>query len=469
MKRFLSFLLPLLLLPVVVYGQNDPTVRNIEQVRVLNVDGAIGPAMVDYVGREIESVDRNQADMILIQLDTPGGLVDATRDLIQQIIAAPVPVTVYVAPSGARAASAGTFIVYAAHIAGMAPGTNIGAATPVQMGGGGGGGSPLPDMPGQRGEPSEEEKQAAKDNAEKIGNKAMQDTLAFIRSIAELRGRNVEWAEKAVREAATLTANEAVDQNVIDIVAGDVDDFLAQMNGLITTINGEEVTLNTDNVETTSVEPDWRTALLSVLTNPNIAFILMTLGVYGLFFELSNPGAVIPGVIGVIFLTLGLFALNVLPVNMAGLALLGIGLAFMVAEAFIPSFGILGIGGGIAFAIGATILIDTDVPQYSLSWWTIGTMTFLTMGVVIGVIYFALSSHAKPVTTGKEALVNDTAKVVEWDDDNQTGRVRVQGEIWNAESEDDLTLSAGDTVMVSGAHDLMLEITNYNEQTENKG
>lgn len=434
----------------------------------MNVDGAIGPAMVDYVGREIDAVDRNNADMILIKLDTPGGLVDATRDLIQKIIGAPVPVTVYVAPSGARAASAGTFIVYSAHIAGMSPGTNIGAATPVQMGGGGGG-SPLPDMPGQRGGESEQEQQAAKDNAEKIGNKSMQDTLAFIRSIAELRGRNVEWAERAVREAATLTAGEALDKNVIDIVADDIDDFLAQMNGMQTTVDNQSVELNTDNVQTTSVEPDWRTALLSVLTNPNIAFILMTLGVYGLFFELANPGTFIPGVIGVIFLTLGLFALNILPVNMAGLALLVIGLAFMVAEAFIPSFGILGIGGGTAFAIGATILIDTDLPQYSLSWWTIGGMTFLTMGVVIGIIYFAVSSHTKPVTTGKEALVNETAKVVEWDDDNQTGRVRVMGEIWNAESDDQLSVTSGDTVMVSGEHDLMLEITNYTEPTENKG
>ncbi|HYW91585.1 MAG TPA: nodulation protein NfeD [Gammaproteobacteria bacterium] len=373
---------------------------------VLTIDGPIGPATSDYFRRAMRQARSDGARVVVLEMDTPGGLDTAMRSIIQAILNAPVPVIAYVAPSGARAASAGTYILYASHLAAMAPGTNLGAATPIQMGPGGGG----------------------KTEHRKVVN----DAVAYIRGLAQLRGRNADWAEKAVRQAASLPAQQALKAGVVDLVAPNIATLLKRADGREVTVQGRRETLHTAGLRVVRVDPDWRARLLAVLTNPNVAYLLLLLGALGVVFEFTNPGTFLPGVAGAICLMLALYAFQILPVNYAGLGLILLGLGMMVAEAFVSSFGALGIGGTAALVIGSVILMDTDAPGFGISPALIGAVALfsvLLLAVLLGVL---LRSRRRPVVSGKEGLVG--AEGVALGDFAERGSVRVQGEVWSAVS-----------------------------------
>jgi membrane-bound serine protease (ClpP class) len=417
---------------------------------LLEVDGAISPASSDFVVRGINKGAASGAELAVLRINTPGGLDSAMRNIVQAILASPIPVVGYVAPSGARAASAGTYILYACHVAAMAPGTNLGAATPVQIGGQGG--LPTPARPGSVPAPDSAQDGADKDDA--MQHKLINDAAAYLRSLAQLRGRNVAWTEEAVRAGASLSASDALSAGVIDLLAPDLDDLLKQLDGYQLDMDGDSQILNTEDLTVTVIEPDWRTRLLSVIADPNIAYILILIGIYGLIFEFYNPGFVLPGVAGAISLLLALFALQVLPVNYAGLALLMLGIVFMVAEAFAPSFGALGIGGLIAFVIGSVILIDTDVPGYGVSLPLIITFTAVSGVFFLGIIGMAIKARQRPVVSGQEELLNTQGTVLQ--DFDAEGWIHIHGESWRAQTR--VPLKRGQHVRVTRIEGLTLHV-----------
>ncbi len=431
---------------------------------LLEVEGAIGPATSEFIHTGLEKARELNASVLILRMDTPGGLSSAMRDIIKDILASPIPVVTYVAPSGARAASAGTYILYASHVAAMAPGTNLGAATPVQIGGMPGTPSPpgeekKPETEKEDGEDGEdgEDKEAEKKPAptgDAMSKKAISDAAAYIRSLAKLRGRNIEWAEKAVREAASLAADEALPMNVIDLMASDADELLSRIDGRVVKVPDGEVSLETAGATIEVIEPDWRTKLLAVITDPNVAYILMLIGIYGLIFEFSNPGAVVPGVVGAISLILALFAFNVLPINYAGLGLMLLGVALLVAEAFVPSFGALGIGGVIAFAVGSIMLMETDAPGFTISWSLIAGVTATSAAFILIVVGMAVKAHGRPVVSGRAQMIGSEGTVLEWS--GHEGRVRVHGEIWRATAAGELM--PGQRVRVSALTGLKLTV-----------
>ena len=436
---------------------------------VLGVSDAIGPATSDYIQRGLRMAADKGAVVVILRLDTPGGLDSAMRDINRAIIASPVPVVVYVSPSGARAASAGTYMLYASHIAAMSPATSLGAATPVQIGG-------IPDLkppalPKQDkeddeakdeaiddGEEDNEEGTAEKQPAPVAGDtmtkKIVNDAVAYIRSLAEMRGRNADWAEQAVRDSVSLSSEEALQQDVVDIIATDTNDLLTKVDGWQVNINGQDVILETSDLEIVSIEPDWRNELLSVITNPNIAYILMLLGVYGLFFEMANPGYVLPGVIGGISMLLALYALQVLPVNYAGLALMILGVIFMVAELFAPSFGALGIGGIIAFVVGSIILFDTEGSELQVAIPIIVAVSTVTSIFFLIVLKMVFAAHRKPVVSGVDEMLGSIGQVLE--DFEASGRIHIHGETWQVKSK--LPLNRGDQVRVTAIDGLILSV-----------
>jgi membrane-bound serine protease (ClpP class) len=426
-------------------------------VIVLPLSGAIGPAAADFVVRGLSRAERDGAQVVVLQVDTPGGLDTSMREIIKAILASRTPVAVFVAPSGARAASAGTYILYASHIAAMAPGTNLGAATPVQIGMP----SPAPSAPPSP--PLETGKSKSADETpipqDTLTRKQTHDAAAYIRGLAQLRGRNAEWGERAVREAVSLSADEALAQNVIDLTARDVPELLIKVDGRkVTTAAGTRV-LATAGAAILTIEPDWKSRFLAVITDPSVALILMMLGVYGLFFEFSNPGFVLPGVFGAICLCVGLFALNMLPVNYAGLTLVLLGLAFFIAEAFLPSYGSLGAGGIIAFVIGAVMLIDTDVPGFGVPYWLIGSVALLSAAFMILVGGVALKARRRPVITGGEELIGSVGIVLE--DAGTEGWARIHSEQWHVKSQ--VPLRRGQDVRVTARDGLVLTVTPLNE------
>jgi membrane-bound serine protease (ClpP class) len=398
---------------------------------VLEIQGAIGPATSRYVVHGLEAARTAGSRLVVLELDTPGGLDSAMREIIRAILASPIPVASYVSPPGARAASAGTYILYASHIAAMAPATNLGAATPVSIGGEQSPAAPLPQTtPPGAAKPKDEEKPEAPGGA--MEHKVVNDAVAYIRSLAELRGRNAEWAESAVRGAASLSATAALKDHVIDVIASDLPDLLARIDGREVRLDEHTVKLATRELTLVHAKPDWRTQLLAVITNPTVAYGLMLIGIWGLLLEGYNPGAVLPGVVGCICLLIALFAFQILSVNYAGLALVGLGSGMIVAEFFFPTYGSLGIGGLIAFVVGSLILFDSDVPGLRVGRPLIAA--FATAGglTIAGIVYLAGRSQSRPVVTGTRGMIGASAEVVA--DFSGRGRVRYGGELWSAHS-----------------------------------
>jgi membrane-bound serine protease (ClpP class) len=432
-------------------------------VWLLSLDGAIGPATGDLITRSLRQAAGADASLFVLQLNTPGGLDKAMRDIIQTILASPVPVATYVYPKGARAASAGTYILYASHIAAMAPATNIGSATPVQIGGGGQqdrsprrdrapeaeGQAAEQDQPTQQGQQREQELSA-------IERKQINDAVAYIRGLAELRGRNADWAEQAVRQAENIGAQEALRLNVIDVVADNVPSLLSQLNGRVVQLDQGQVRLDLDAYNITQVEPDWRSQFLAVITDPSVAYILMLVGIYGLILEFYNPGMGLPGVLGGICLLVALYALQMLPISYVGLGLILLGIALMIAEAFAPSFGVLGIGGAAAFVMGSVMLMDTDIPAYQIAMPVILGITIFSVLVFTVLVHMAVKARRRAVVTGMEALVGVTGDALQDFDTEGYGYVRVQGERWRARSKEGI--KKGDRVQVTTVQGLVLHV-----------
>lgn len=435
-------------------------------VPVLTVRGTIDPASADYLVRGIDRAKAGAAPLVVIELDTPGGLDTSMRQIIQAILASPVPVAVYVHPEGARAASAGTYILYAAHIAAMSPATTLGAATPVAIGLPGIGGKPPPGEPGKQPgdgagtKPDEAKKDESKPGAapampsDAMTAKQVNDASAFIRGLAQQRGRNAEWAERAVREAATLTASEALRDKVVDLIARDVPDLLAQIDGRTVRVQGADVKLATRGLAVEAVPPDWRQRLLSVIANPGFALILMMVGIYGLIFEFASPGFGVAGVTGAISLLLGLFALQMLPVNYAGLALILLGMALLAAELLSPSFGVLGAGGIVAFIAGGLLLFDRDIPGFGVPLSLILGLAASSAAVILLAGGMALRAHRRPVVSGQEEMIGAVGEVQALD--NGIVWALVRGERWKVHSPG--PLAPGQRVRVLALHGLMLEV-----------
>lgn len=411
-------------------------------VWLLDVDDAIGPASADYLVRGLEQAQAQNAQLVVIRLDTPGGLDSAMRQIIKAILASPVPVVSFVAPSGARAASAGTYILYASHVAAMAPGTNLGAATPVQIG------AAPPGKP--------DADKASPDDP--LARKQVNDAAAYIRGLAQLRGRNADWAEKAVREAVSLSASEALRLNVIDQMANDLPQLLNQLDGKTLVAAGQPRQLQTAGAMIIEHLPDWRTRLLAVITNPSVALILIMIGIYGLLFEFMSPGSGVGGVIGGICLLLALYAMQLLPVSYAGVALILLGVAFMIAEAFLPSFGVVGFGGIVAFVVGAVILMDTDAPGFGIPLALIVALAAVSALLLGGVLGMALKARRRALVSGDAGLVGSLVTVTQVMAGNPfCGSVQAQGEQWQVQCA--TPLQPGQQVRVTARHGVMLEVS----------
>lgn len=449
--RYVPYIIVFLCLVVLSSVISDSTALAARPVVQIELDGPIGPGLSDYVVSSIEEAQGRGVSAIVLRMDTPGGLDSSMREIIQAILDSKVPVIGYVGPQGARAASAGTYILMACHVAAMAPGTTIGAATPVAIGGG------MPEST-QSSEGAAEEKKYPG-----MQDKVINDSTAYIRGLAQMRGRNADWAAKFVMEAASVSDTEALAVGVIEHVAPTVRVLLTQINGLSVQVDEKEWILETVDADVVIVDPDWRSSFLALITNPNTAYILLLLGIYGLIFEFSNPGFGVPGIVGATALILGLYALHLLPINYAGLALIVLGMGLIMAEVFVPSFGALGIGGIIAFIIGSILLLDTDIPGFRISPVLIGTAALVTGAGMLFVLSMAASAWRRPVVSGVESLIGIEGSVLEWH--GQTGRVHLHGEAWAASGP--TGLNENDRVRVTGRDGLVLEVASTGKEQTN--
>jgi len=413
---------------------------------LIDVEGAIGPATADHMVRGIADAEASGAELVILRIDTPGGLDTSMRGMIKSILASRVPVLGYVSPSGARAASAGTYLLYATHIAAMTPGTNLGAATPVQIGSPG-----IGKLPGSE----DQEEEPASSSGSAMEKKIINDAVAYIQSLAQMRGRNAEWAEAAVREGASLSAADALEVGVIDIVATSVEDLLGQVDGRELAVQGETRVLATDGLAVYHHPVDWRSQFLAVITNPNLAYILMLVGIYGLIIEFYNPGIGLPGVLGAMCLLLALYAFQVLPISYAGLGLILLGIGLMAAEAFAPSFGILGLGGLASFIIGSIMLMDTDLPGYQIAWPVILAFALFSGGLLIFALGMILKSRRGVSVAGTEHMLGERIKVEKIIDSG--AYAWLDGELWQVKS--DQVLNEQDEVTVDAVDGLVLKVS----------
>lgn len=409
----------------------SPSTQAAGNVVVLNIEGGIGVATADYLRSGIEYAEDTNAELIVITLDTPGGLVKPMRDMVQVMLNSTVPIATYVSPAGARADSAGTYLMFASHIAAMAPTTHLGAATPVTLGGDG----KMPELPGAPPDPQGEDAEPA-EAAEPAGTamerKVLNDAITYIRGLAERYDRNADWAESAVRDAATLTAEEALEQNVIDNIFPSLDELIAGVNGSVVKLETGETTLDTTSAVTEVFEPDWRINFLSLIANPEIVVLLGLIGVYGLLIEAWNPGGIIPGVVGIISLLLAGYALQVLPVNYAGLALMAVGVGLMVAEAFAPSFGALGLGGVAAFSFGAIMLFDSGVPGFGISLGFVLFIAAVSALFIAWLVGYLLKLTRRGAVSGIDSIIGGTGRALASFEGH--GRIWLEGEAWSAVS-----------------------------------